>query len=90
MTASEFLTRHSFQTEYGKQKLEPEKAKLLHQVDKKIKEYRRSNETILKREMNISSEELKTIEKDFEESQGVEMSEGFRRCSGQRHEITIP
>ena len=70
MASSEFLTRHSYKTEFGREYYEPEKIKLIHEVEKQIKEYRRTNETLLRREMNISSEELKQLKKKLKKVRG--------------------
>ena len=70
MKLNEFLTMHSFATEYGKEHYEPSRIKLIHQLDKEIRNYRRTNETILKREMNISAEELKKLKKTLKKIKG--------------------
>ena len=69
-TVLTYLREHEFKTNYGKSKLEEGKLALIKKVEKEKKELDRNESTILKKELNISDNELKKLKKSLTSVKG--------------------
>ena len=68
--ALSYLLGHQYETNYGKEKLEPLKQKNYLTIQKDSKNLKKQNDLVLKKEMDISDEELKELKKRLKASKG--------------------
>lgn len=60
-----YLNMHRYKTEYGIEKLEPKKLKIIQGIEKDKKEFDKKNNVVLKKELNVSDAELKSLKKNL-------------------------
>lgn len=60
-----FLNKHQYQTAYGKAYLAPKKDQLIAKVEKEKKNIEKAENQIIRKEMEISDEELKKLKKSL-------------------------
>ena len=65
-----YLEKHVYYTEYGKEHLEPKKQSLIIKIQKDKKNREKQEDILLKKELDISETELKTLKKDLEKQKG--------------------
>jgi len=65
-----FLQNHQYLSTYGQEKLEPRKAEGIKWVEKRKKEFSKSQKAILKKELDISDDELKKLKKSLKSVKG--------------------
>jgi len=64
------LTTHQYLTEYGRNHLEPKKLKSIESLKKQKKEILKNQKALLKKELNISEDELKKLKKSLKSVKG--------------------
>lgn len=60
-----YLNMHKYKTTYGIQKLEPKKLKIIHNIERDKKEFDKKHNVALKKELNVSDAELKSLKKNL-------------------------
>ena len=68
--ALSYLLSHKYETNYGKEKLEPLKQINYLSIQKDSKNLKKQNDLVLQKEMDISDEELKELKKRLKASKG--------------------
>lgn len=68
--ALEYLEKYHYLTDYGKKHFEPEKQALIIKLKKEHKNIEKQKDLVLKKELDISEIELKTLKKDLEKQKG--------------------
>ncbi len=66
----EYLQQHEYHTPFGKKELKPKKLELIEFVEKKKKELKKQQTLALKKELNISEDELKKLKKNLRSVSG--------------------
>lgn len=66
----EYLLSHKYYTEYAQKEFSPRKDHLIKSVEKEKKEIGKSEQLALKKELNISDEELKKLKKNLKSVKG--------------------
>jgi len=69
-TVLKFLINHEYLTTYGKEKLESKKQTLIKKIEKEKKENLKNQQLILKKELDISDDELKKLKKSLKSVKG--------------------
>ena len=65
-----YLNQHQYHTEYGKRALAPKKMELVAALQKEKKQFSKTEELLVQRELNISAEELKRLKKNLKSVEG--------------------
>lgn len=65
-----YLNRHKYHTNYGQTVLEKKKQSLIEKVNKERKDLHKQEQTALKKELDISDEELKKLKKSLKAVRG--------------------
>ena len=69
-TVLKYLREHDFKTEYGKNVLAQGKLDLIAKIEKEKKDLDRTEKTVLKKELNVTDEELKKLKKSLSSVKG--------------------
>ena len=66
----EYLQKHSYKTDYGKNRLEPKKQELILKLEKEKKNLIKKDDIAIKQELGISDQELKQLKKNLKSVKG--------------------
>lgn len=66
----EYLQKHNYKTDYGKEFLEPKKQQLILKLEKDKKDFTKNENLAIKQELGITDDELKKLKKNLKSVKG--------------------